>query len=147
MKEQVATARQQAQQQQEQAALRERAQRYDQTYDVLVQERPELAEEAKFQEFANANIGHLRTVGFTDAEIASSLDHRVFSLADDARQWRAHKAAQASLPPKKVVQKSAVKPLTTDGQGSRATTRARPPSNATRDRKVDWAVTQMLNQE
>ena len=39
----------------------------------------------------------------------------ILRLANEARQWRAHKAAQQSLPQKKVVPKSAVKALTTDG--------------------------------
>jgi hypothetical protein len=147
MKQQVESARTQSQAAQQQQAEQERAQRFDAAADKIVEAIPELADEAKFADFAKSNIGFLRDeLGFTPDEIASSLDHRVLTLANDARQWRAHKAAQKSLPEKRVVPKSAVKPLTTDGSGSRAST-PRFPANAGRDRKADWVVNQLLSEE
>lgn len=145
MKQQVATARQEAQQTQQVQEQQERAQRFDQAAEKIVEAMPELADEAKFQAFASEAIGHLKSLGFEPEEIASSLDHRVLTLADEARQWRAYKAAQKSLPQKKVVQKSAVKPLTTDGDGSRAP-KSRLPANASRERKVDWVTQQLLSE-
>jgi hypothetical protein len=146
MQERAQKARGESEQQQAQQEQQERAARFDATADEIVKVRPDLADEAKFKDFAATNIGFLKEIGFQPDEIASSLDHRVLTLADDARQWRAHKAAQASLPQKKIVQKSAVKPLTTDGAGSRATPN-RFPGNASRDRKADWVVNQLLSEE
>ncbi len=141
MNAEVARQRGEAQQYQAQAAEQERAQRFDTAATEIVKALPELADEAKFATFANDAVGFLRNEGFSQEEIADSLDHRVMLLANDARQWRAHKAAQQSLPEKKVVPRSAVKPLVTDGAGSRATP-PRFPANASRDRKVAWAVQQ-----
>lgn len=145
MQQQVAQARQESGQRQQELATQERAQRFDAAAEKIVEAMPELADEAKFADFAKTNIGFLREVGFTQDEIADSLDHRVLSLADEARQWRAHKAAQAKLPEKKVVQKSAVKPLTTDGEGSR-TQKPRFPANASRERRVDYVANQILSE-
>jgi hypothetical protein len=145
MKQQAATARQESQQQQQAQEQQERAQRFDQTAEKIVSEMPELADEAKFQAFASDAIAHLKNEGFEPDEIASSLDHRVLKLADKARRWDAYQAAQKSLPQKKIVQKSAVKPLTTDGVGSRAP-KSRLPANASRDSKVDWVTQQLLSE-
>jgi hypothetical protein len=147
MQQKVATVRQEAQQTQQAREQQERAQRFDLAADKIVEAMPELADEAKFQSFATDAIGYLKGEGFDGNEIAEVLDHRVLTLADKARRWDAYQAAQRSLPQKKVVQKSAVKPLTTDGEGSRAPARRSPPSNAPRDRKVQWAVNQMLQEE
>jgi hypothetical protein len=143
MQQQVESNRTAAQQRQQQEAEQERAQRFDKAADAIVKEMPELADEAKFQAFATDAVSALRESGFNDAEIAESLDDRVLKLANEARQWRAHVAAQKSLPEKRVVPKSAVKPLTTDGSGSRANP-PRFPGNASRDRKVDWVTSQLL---
>lgn len=145
MKQKVAKARQEADQHRQQQEQQERAARFDQAAEKIVEAMPELADEAKFQAFASDNIGYLKGEGFAGDEIAEVLDHRVLTLADKARRWDAHVAAQKSLPTKKVVQKSAVKPLATDGEGSRATP-PRLPSNASRERKVEWAVQRMLEE-
>lgn len=146
MNSQVAKARGEAEQAQQQQAKQERAQRFDKAANAIVQEMPELADEAKFQAFAGEVVSHLRSEGFTSEEIAESLDERVLRIADKARKWDAHVDAQKSLPEKRVVPKSAVKPLTTDGTGSRAPT-PRFPSNASRDRKAGWVVEQILSEE
>ena len=143
MNAQVAKARQETQAHQQQAAEQERSERFNKAADAIVKAMPELADEVKFQAFASDAVGHLRSEGFTAEEIAESLDDRVLRLAADARRWRAHEAAQKSLPEKRVVPKSAVKPLTTDGAGSRATA-PRLPANASRERKVDWVTNQLL---
>jgi len=143
MNAQVERQRGDAQKRQQQQAEQERSQRFDKAAEALVKEMPELADEAKFQAFASEAVSVLRETGFTPAELADSLDDRVLRLANEARQWRAHVAAQKSLPEKRVVPKSAVKPLTTDGSGSRATP-PRFPGNASRDTKVDWVTKQLL---
>ncbi len=145
MQQHAATARQQSEQQAQAREQQERAQRFDTAAEKIVEVMPELADEAKFTEFAQTNIGFLKEVGFDAAEIADALDDRVLRLADDARRWRAHVAAQASLPEKKVVQKSAVRPLTTDGSGSRAPNH-RFPANASRERKADWIANQIAQE-
>lgn len=141
MQQQVATARQQADQQRQTLEAQQRAQRFDATADAIMKANPDLADEAKFQEFAGANIDYMKAVGFSDAEVADYLDHRVLTVMDKARRWDAHEAAQKSLPEKKVVQKSAVRPLTSDG-GSRAP-KPRFPANADRDRKGNWIAEQI----
>ena len=146
MKQEAERNRTEAQQQQTQQAERERETRLETAAAEIAKALPDLADEAKFATFATDAIGLLREAGFNQEEIADSLDHRVLMLANDARQWRAHKAAQQSLPAKKVVSRSAVKPLTTDGGSSRAST-PRFPANASRDRKTDWVVSQLLSEE
>jgi hypothetical protein len=146
MKAKVATAREESQQQLTQREQQERETRFNTAAEKIVEAMPELADEAKFADFASTAIAHLKAEGFEPAEIAESLDHRVLKIADDARRWRAHVAAQAQLPQKKIVPKSAVKPLTTDGAGSRASAPRFNP-NAPRDRKADWVVNQLLSEE
>lgn len=145
MQAKVQETRTMAQQRQAQQADQERATRFDAAADEIVKAMPELADEAKFQEFAGSNIDFLRGMGFQQAEIADYLDARVLTLADKARRWDAHVAASKSLPEKRVVPKSAVKPLTTDGGGSRA--KPRFPSNAGREGKLDWIANQILSEE
>ncbi len=142
----VAQHREQINQQTQQQAEARRAERFDKAADELVKQRPELADEAKLKAFASENVSFLRDSGFANEEIADVLDHRVLTLADDARQWRAHLAAQKSLPEKRVVQKSAVKPLKSDGTGSSAP-KSRFPANASREAKGEWIVDQILNSE
>lgn len=143
MRQQVATARQQTEQQRQALTQQDQAKRFDATAEELVKVNPELADEAKFQQFASANIDYMRSVGFTDAEVADYLDHRVLTVMDKARQWDAHVAAQKSLPQKKVVPKSAVKALTTDGGGSRVS-KPRMPNTSSRDKRAEWAVNRIL---
>ena len=146
MQAQVATARQEAQQHSERQEQQDRAQRFDTAAEKIVEAMPELADEAKFQAFASDAIGHLKGEGFSPEEIAGVLDHRVLTLADKARRWDAYQAAQKSLPQKKIVPRSTIKPMTTDGASSRATS-PRLPSGASQERKIEWAVQRMLEQE
>ena len=144
MQQQVQQARSEAQERQQQQAEQERAQRFDAAADAIVKAMPELADEAKFATFAKDAVGYLQNEGFDQGEIAEVLDHRVLTLADKARRWDAHVAAQKSLPEKRVVPKSKVKALTTDG-GSSAP-KPRFPSNADRDRKGNWIAEQILSE-
>jgi hypothetical protein len=141
--EQTRAKHQQAQQAQIET---ERSQRFDAAADAIVKQHPELADEAKFKAFANDSVEFLKGSGFTGEEIVDALDHRVLTLADKARRWDAHVAARQSLPEKRVVPKSAVKPLTTDGTGSQ-TTKPRFPGNSTKEAKGDWIARQILNSE
>lgn len=146
MQSKVAQARQEAEQHQQSQLQSERAERFDNAANEIVKTHPELADEGKFKEFAEANISTLRDIGFTNEEIVDALDHRVLTLADKARRWDAHVAATKSLPEKKVVPKSAVKPLTTDGTGS-AKPRSRFPGNASRQAQGEWIANQILSEE
>lgn len=144
MNAKVQELRGQTQAQQQQIAERERAERFNTAAEKIVSEMPELADEAKFQAFASDAVGFLREQGFAQAEIADVLDDRVLKLADKARRWDAYQAAQKSLPEKRVVPKSSVKPMTTDGTSSRAN----PPrfnANASRESKANWVVNQLLS--
>ena len=145
MNAEVERVRGNTQQAQAHQAEKERAERFDAAATEVVKAMPELADEAKFATFASDAVGFLRNDGFTQEEIADSLDHRVLMLANDARQWRAHKAAQKSLPDMKVVQKSAVRPLKTDATGSQAS-KPRFPAAAQMERKVDWIANQILSE-
>jgi hypothetical protein len=138
-------ARAEAQQQQQGLIAKEREQRFDTAANEIVKLRPELADEVKFKAFAGETVEFLKGAGFTGEEIVDALDHRVLTLADKARRWDAHEAAQKSLPEKRVVPKSAVKPLTSDGSGS-SQPRARFPANATRESKGNWIAAQILNE-
>jgi hypothetical protein len=147
MQQTVANHRGEAQQRQQQQMQQERTERFDTAANKIVEAMPELADEAKFATFASDAIGVLRgDYGFTSEEITDVLDHRVLQLADDARRWRAHQAAQKSLPEKKVIPKSAVKPLTTDGSGSRASN-PRFPVKAAREKRADWIIDSILAEE
>lgn len=144
MQDKVQQARGEAEQHRQAQTEQERAQRFDAAADEIVKANPELADEAKFSAFASEAVGFLKDQGFSGEEIAEVLDHRVLTLAHKARQWDAHEAAQKSLPERRVVQKSAVKPLTTDA-GSRAPS-ARFPANASREGKANWIANQILSE-
>jgi hypothetical protein len=146
MMQHVERLRGETQERQQQQMQEERAQRFDTAANEIVKLRPELADEAKFKAFAGDTVEFLKGVGFTGEEIVDALDHRVLTLADKARRWDAHEAALKSLPEKKVVPKSAVKSLTSDGSGS-SQPRARFPANASRESKGDWIANQILSQE
>lgn len=146
MNRQVEQTRAQHQQNQQTQIETERAQRFDFAADEIVKQNPELADEGKFKAFASESVEFLKGVGFTGEEIIDALDHRVLTLADKARRWDAHLAARQSLPEKRVVPKSAVKPLTSDGTGSQ-TTKSRFPGNASKEAKGDWIARQILNSE
>lgn len=142
----VQQVRGETQQQQQQQIERERAERFDAAANEIVKARPELADEAKFKEFANEAVSTLKEVGFTGEEIVDALDHRVLTLVDLAREGMAARAAKKALAERKVVQKSAVKPLTSDGAGSHAP-KSRFPSKADRQTKGNWIAEQILNSE
>jgi hypothetical protein len=144
MQQRVEQARSESQQHQQQQLERERAERFDRAADEIVKLRPELADEGKFREFANDAVTFMKDVGFTGEEIVDALDHRVLALVDLAREGKAARAAKQALPERKVVPKSAVKPLTSDGSGS-SQPRSRFPANAQRDRKGDWIANQILS--
>lgn len=146
MNSHVEQTRAQYQQQQQLQQEQERAQRFDQAADEIVKLRPELADEAKFKAFAGEAVQTMKEYGFAGEEIVDALDHRVLKLVDDARQWRAQKAARASLPEKRVVPKSVVKPLTSDGTVSQ-TSKPRFPQNADRQTKGAWIARQILESE
>jgi hypothetical protein len=137
MTQQVERTRAETQQQQQAQLEQERAQRFDAAASKIVEQRPELADEAKFKAFASETVGFLKDQGFASEEIIDALDHRVLTLADKARRWDAYEAAQKSLAERKVVPKSVVKPLTSNGSGS-SQPRTRFPGNATREAKGDW---------
>lgn len=142
----VERMRGETQQQQQVQAEQERSTRFDKAAEEIVKLRPELADEAAFRTFAGETVEVLKGYDFTGEEIINSLDHRVLRLADDAAKWRRHEAAQRSLPERKVVPKSAVKPLTSDGSGS-SQPRPRFPGNATREAKGNWIADQILSEE
>lgn len=145
MQQKVQQVRGETQQRQQAQVQIERQERFDKTANAIVEAMPELADEAKFSAFAKESVGFLRNEGFSAEEISDVLDDRVLKLADKARRWDAHVAAQKSLPERKVVQKSAVKPLTTDGTtGSRATPRF--PARASRETKGDWIANEILSE-
>ena len=146
MMQHIEKLRGETQQQQQQQLEQERAERFDKAAEEIVKLRPELADEAKFKAFAGETVEFLKGAGFTGEEIVDALDHRVLTLADKARRWDAHEAALKSLPERKVVPKSAVKPLTSDGSGS-SQPRSRFPGNASREAKGDWIANQILSQE
>lgn len=145
MRETVEGNRAEAQQRQQQQAVSEQAQRFERAAAKIVETMPELADEARFKEFVGPAVEFLRAEGFTGDEIADQLDERVLMIAADARQWRAHQASLKSLPEKRVVPRSAVKPLITDGSGSRATP-PRFPGSGSKDRQVGWVVNQLLSE-
>jgi len=145
MNQHVAQLREQTQQHQQSQLEQERAQRFDKAAEEMVKLRPELADEAKFRAFAGETVEVLKGYNFTSEEIVDVLDDRVLRLADDAAKWRRHEAAQRSLPEKKVVPKSAVKPLTSDGSGS-SQPRSRFPANAPKEAQGNWIAQQILSE-
>jgi hypothetical protein len=128
-------------------AQAERAQRLEIAANKIVETMPELAEGDNFQRFATDNIGYLRETGFTPEEITDAIDDRALILADKARKWDALQRAKQGLPAKKVVPKSKVKPMTTDGSDSSRSPKPRFPGNAPREVKGDWIADQILNSE
>jgi hypothetical protein len=144
MQAQAAQARTEAQQQLELQTQAEREQRFNRAADKIVEARPDLADEAKFREFAGTNLDYLRSTGFQAEEILDAVDDRVLTLADKARQWDAHVAAQKSMPERKVVPKSQLKPLKSDGGSSQP--RSHFPANASRQSKGNWIANQILKE-
>lgn len=110
-------------------------------YELLFAAMPELREPEKQQAFSKEVNSYLMEVGFTEDDIKDIGDHRAFLVVDDARKWRAHQKAIASLPAKKVVSVSDVKALKTDGSSSAPQNRLKP--GASRDAKLDWALREL----
>lgn len=125
----------------------ERAKRMEIAANKIVETMPELAEGENFQRFATDNIGYLRETGFTPEEISDAIDDRALLLADKARKWDALQRAKKGLPAKKVVPKSSVKPMTTDGSDSSRASAGRLSKSASRDERADFVVNQLLKQE
>lgn len=125
----------------------ERAQRLELAANKIVETMPELKEGDAFQRFAQDNIGYLREAGFMPDEITEALDDRALVMADKARKWDALQRAKQGLPAKRVVPKSAVKPMTTDGSDSSRASTARLPKNASRDDRAAFVVNQLLKEE
>lgn len=145
MKNHVEKLRAETSQRAEADTQRERAERFDKAAEEIVKLRPDLADEAKFKAFAGEAVDGLKSYGFSGEEIVDVLDHRVLQLIDDARYGRAQREAQKALPEKRVVPKSAVKPLTSDGTGSSAT-KPRFPANADRRAKGAFIANQILSE-
>lgn len=145
MNAQVQQARGETQQRQQAAMLEERSQRFDKAANEIVKESPELADEAKFKAFAGDAVNTLKEIGFTGEEIVDALDHRMLKAAVLVKEALAARAAKAALPERKVVPKSAVRPLTSDGTGSQAS-KPRFPGNASREAKGDWIARQILSE-
>lgn len=141
----VEQVRGETQQRQQQQMLDERSQRFDHAANEIVRERPELADKVKFKAFAGDAVNTLKEVGFTGEEIVDALDHRMLKAAVLIKEALAARAAKASLPERKVVPRSAVRPLTSDGTGSQAS-KPRFPGNASREAKGDWIARQILSE-
>lgn len=131
-------------QQQTQAQQRQEAAEIDRAAYALVDLLPDLADETKFEGFVKATFDYARDTGFAP-EILREVAKVPAALValDKARLWDAHQKAIADLPAKKIVPKSTVKPLTTDGSGSRVSA-PRFPSSASRDGKADWIANAIL---
>jgi hypothetical protein len=142
--EQIEQERQATQAQQAQA---EAAQRLELAANKIVETMPELATEENFQRFATSSIETLREIGFTGEEIMEAVDDRALRLAHYARIGMEVEKAKKSLPERKVVPKSAVKPMKSDASDSPRTSRPRLSPNAGRDEKVDFALKQLLQEE
>ncbi len=124
-------------------AQAEAAQRMEVAANKIVELMPELAEGNAFQEFATSNIGFLREVGFTPEEISEAVDDRVLIMADKARRWDALQKAKTSLPAKKIVPKSSVKPMTSDASDSSRSSRPKLRAGASRDEALAYALNEL----
>lgn len=129
----------------QEAEKAEREQRLSIAANKIVETMPELATEENFQRFATDTIGYLREIGFTPDEITEAIDDRSLLMADKARRWDALQRAKQGLPAKKVVQKSTVKPLTSDASDpSRSSRRLPPKSN--REGRVNFVIDELLKE-
>lgn len=112
----------------------------------LVEKLPELATEDAMKAFAGNAVNYLRNEGFADDEIMGVVDHRQLVIVDKARRFDEMQKAQSTLPAKKVVPRSTVRPLKSDASGSSAP-KPRFPSRAPRERQLEHVVQQILQQE
>ena len=142
----IETIQQEREQTLQAQAQAEATQRMEVAANKIVELMPELKEGDAFQQFATNNIGYLREIGFTPEEISEAVDDRALILADKARRWDALQRAKTGLPAKKVVPKSAVKPMKTDASDS-ARTSPRIPANASREDKADAIINEILSSE
>lgn len=139
----IAAIEQERTQAQTQALEAERAQRLDIAANKIVEAMPELKEGDAFQKFAAESIGTLREIGFTPDEIAEAVDDRALMMAHYARIGMEIEAAKKSLPARKIVPKSAVKPMTTDASDSSRASRPRLKAGASRDEAVAFALKEL----
>lgn len=139
----IAQIEQEQGQRQAQSVETERAQRLDIAASKIVELMPELAEGDNFQRFATDNVNYLRETGFTGDEIMEAIDDRAMLLAHKARQWDALQAAKATLPNKKIVPKSSVKPMTSDASDSSRASRPKLKSGASRDEALAFALKEL----
>lgn len=107
----------------------------------------DLSQPEAMNSFAQNAVGYLRGTGFEDGEIAELTDHRALLIIEKARRFDELERAKAKLPAKKIVPKSQVKPLRSDGSDSSKTTRTRFPANAPRERQLDYVVNQFLEEK
>lgn len=140
---QIAEQQQQAAQEAEQSA---NSDRFNSAAQAIIGETPELADPAKFQEFAKSVFDYLGSEGFDNAAIINVIDDkgRALVIADKARRYDAMMAAKATLPGKKIVPRSSVKPMATDANSS---TRANSPkitSGMSRDDRVSFVLDEFM---
>lgn len=139
----IAQIEQERGQREAQTAEAERVQRLDIAANKIVETMPELAEGDNFQRFASDNVTYLRETGFTGDEIMEAIDDRALILAHKARQWDALQAAKATLPDKKIVLKSSVRPMTTDASDSSRASRPKLKAGASRDEALAFALKEL----
>jgi hypothetical protein len=106
----------------------------------------DLSQPEAMNSFAQNAVSYLRGTGFEDSEIADLTDHRALLIIEKARRFDEIERAKAKLPAKKVVPKSQVKPLRTDGTDSSKTQRTRFPASAPRERQLEYIVNKMLEE-
>lgn len=149
----------QAQQEMQRVAA-EREQQEAKTFQTGVQETeaairasdPAFSDDAKFSAYVKDTVTELGNLGLDGDDLKVILSNpsvgpKALSLVNDAIRWRQQEQAKADLPAKKVVPKPTVKTLRADASDGSKPTRRAPPSGASRDRKVDWAVQQFFEQE
>lgn len=107
----------------------------------------DLSEPEAMNSFAQNAVGYLRGTGFDDSEIAELTDHRALLIIEKARRFDELERAKAKLPAKKIVPKSQVKPLKSDGSDSSKTPRTRFPAKAPREKQLEHVVNQLLEEK
>lgn len=145
-REKIRQIEQRQTEQAKQASEAERVQRLDIAANKIVETMPELKEGDNFQRFATDNIGYLREIGFSPEEINEAIDDRALILADKARRWDALQRAKQGLPAKKVVKKSAVKPMTTDASDSSRSSTTRIPPKSNREGRVNYVINELMKE-
>lgn len=134
-------------QQAEAAETQERQTRLAQSADKIIAAMPELAEEGKFSAFAGEAIDYLREIGFSQDELHEAVDDRALIMADKARKWDAQQKARAALPGRKIVTKSAVRPLTSDASDPSRATAAKITSGMSRDARLSSVLSEFMKDQ